>query len=655
MPAKFHVCQGSSCVSQGAPLLLRDIEELCHNSAEAAPYGCLGRCGKGPNVEVEDNGAKKIKEGLKTFHKVTDLVGDKVSIPSLDKDVAKLKYNLRREDDPKKQQELFGKAFALLGADAKASAAQHPWLYSTLLVLRSGTQLKASPQEALADAEWAASLEPKWPQSYLACANAQEVLGQAKAAAEHLNKALQIGRGIEVRTLRRQMQRLERKAEQQATEQGEQPIPAGEGSERAISEPSSAAPVKVPEQPGKVESKSKDVPGGATQKSSSKSKAAESKSSAKTGKSKKQSEPLKAEAPPGAESKAKTMDLSSVPEFIPWTLEEVHRLNYNCMLIRLRLRDQPELAGALCQNLSNIWHVQLKIRLPDGEDVIRSYTPASGKAALAFGCIDLMIKIYPDGKMTQHLATLRAPSTVLVSKPHSTLEVEDFPDGALMVAGGSAVTVALQVCEAVCESLQQNSKSPDAGVHLVLCNHQTVDVLFARRFLELQSMHQHRLKVVHCISHGPLPIGDALGEATWRAGRLTAAAMPSNARWKKLPAVVSGPPGLCRSAFSLLTSYGVSHVDIEVLDGLAPEESNPGESSEPAATGGVQPPKESLADKAIAETTDRGGSRTEKPTTALASWLEVAWTLASSHFCQGGGAEGAGDGVIESPGHRYEH
>eukprot|EP00971_Amphidinium_carterae_P075468 1491093-Amphidinium_carterae.1 len=49
------------------------------------------------------------------------------------------------------------------------------------------------------------------------------------------------------------------------------------------------------------------------------------------------------------------------------------------------------------QDLSSIWHIDLKVRLPDGEEVVRSYTPASDSSALSLGCIDLMVKVYPQG------------------------------------------------------------------------------------------------------------------------------------------------------------------------------------------------------------------------------------------------------------------
>merc|ERR1719277_2238445 len=110
-----------------------------------------------------------------------------------------------------------------------------------------------------------------------------------------------------------------------------------------------------------------------------------------------------------------------------------------------------------------------------------------------------MLKVYPKGKMTSYLASLRPASTVLVSAPHPTIEVEPFSQGMLMIAGGSAVTVGIQVCVAVLRLLDKQS-SPGPCV-LVLCNHTAADVLYQERLEELLSS-SPAFQVVHCLSAG---------------------------------------------------------------------------------------------------------------------------------------------------------
>merc|ERR1719330_1476647 len=125
-----------------------------------------------------------------------------------------------------------------------------------------------------------------------------------------------------------------------------------------------------------------------------------------------------------------------------------------------------------------------------------------------------------------------------------------------MIAGGSAITVALQVCEAVLR------RHPKRGqVRLVLCNRTVEDIWFPDRLEELERRHGG-FKVAHCISHGPLP--KPRGKQLWFTGRIRSevlAAMDPHLR-----AIISGPPGLCAEAAALLGKLGQRSEDIVVLD-----------------------------------------------------------------------------------------
>jgi len=592
---------------------LRDIEEVCQGAdCEVQPWGCLGRCGKGPNVEViEKSGARKIKEGVKSFSRMMEVVGDSSRISGVEKETAKLKFSLRREADTAKKDALLAQAFAKLGGNAKVAAAQYPWLYSTLLVLRSSHTMKAQPSNALDDAQQALALSPQWAQSHIACANVLESLGRAKEAAAEVKEAIQIGKGVELRALQRLLTRLERKGMQQQ-----------DGPTEAVlaTAATPAVPAAVQDKVAKTSKQEKDAVESAGKKPKKERKEKSNAQKAVT-----QAAPLQ------ATQSAEKIDLEAVPDFMPWVLDEVHSLNHNCLLMRFLLRDRPALCAALAEDLSSIWHIDLKVRLPDGEEVVRSYTPASDSSALSLGCIDLMVKVYPQGKMTQHLASLRPSSSVLVSKPQCTLDPVEFPSGLVMVAGGSAVTVALQVCEAVCKFLhtmpaKQMEPPAQRGVHLVLCNHLTVDVLYARRFTELQVQYPEILQVVHCISRGPVPIGAALGEATWRSGRFRMAALPSKS-FNKLPAVVSGPPGLCRSALDALLAFGIPRLRVEVLDPYVMD----------ITENHDQVLKEEIAShaKPIHGSSSREEARASlgAPASQFSAIFNTAWAMASGRLC----------------------
>merc|ERR1719183_283985 len=112
-----------------------------------------------------------------------------------------------------------------------------------------------------------------------------------------------------------------------------------------------------------------------------------------------------------------------------------------------------------------------------------------------------MVKVYATGRMTRYLASLQAGATIQASaRPEPTItDVSKLSKGVLMVAGGSAVTVALQICAA---ALRYGGPRGGPPVRLVLCNHSVEDVLFRVRFDAMLKCCP-AFTLVHCIS-GPV-------------------------------------------------------------------------------------------------------------------------------------------------------
>jgi len=180
MPTKINVCLNASCSSYGAQSLVRDIEELANGECDVEEWGCLGRCGKGPNVELAfSSGEKRIVEGVVDWKNTLALVRDEAEceVPSKVKKLCKMKYEIRRAEDPAKRNEKLQKAFDFLGGEDTTAAAAEPMLLGSLLILRSKALLKDQLADALKDAQKAAELAPTWAQSQLALAAALEASG----------------------------------------------------------------------------------------------------------------------------------------------------------------------------------------------------------------------------------------------------------------------------------------------------------------------------------------------------------------------------------------------------------------------------------------------------------------------------------------------
>jgi cytochrome-b5 reductase len=60
-------------------------------------------------------------------------------------------------------------------------------------------------------------------------------------------------------------------------------------------------------------------------------------------------------------------------------------------------------------------HISFCFTDGDGKQVMRSYTPVTGDETM--GYVDFVIKVYPQGKMSQHVDSLSINDTILMKGP----------------------------------------------------------------------------------------------------------------------------------------------------------------------------------------------------------------------------------------------
>jgi cytochrome-b5 reductase len=88
-------------------------------------------------------------------------------------------------------------------------------------------------------------------------------------------------------------------------------------------------------------------------------------------------------------------------------------------------------------------HIRLRATV-EGEEVVRSYTPTSSNSDKGF--FDLVIKVYPKGKMSQHVDSLKVGEFIEVLGPTGRFEYEKNKFKHIgMLAGGTGITPMLQV------------------------------------------------------------------------------------------------------------------------------------------------------------------------------------------------------------------
>ena len=136
-------------------------------------------------------------------------------------------------------------------------------------------------------------------------------------------------------------------------------------------------------------------------------------------------------------NRRRKLDLSN------WTslcLIEKESLNHNTSRYRFAL-PQPEST----LNLPLGRHLQVRVPVTpvteaNGGYAIRSYTPTEQGS----GYFDLIVKTYPQGRVSSHLASLEIGQRVEFRGPRG--DYEHQPGRLGMIAGGTGITPMLQVC-----------------------------------------------------------------------------------------------------------------------------------------------------------------------------------------------------------------
>lgn len=564
----------------GSGAIVRDIEEIAFGQkCQVEEYGCLGKCGKGPNLQLVTSTGSQIHTCVKNLKKALAICEDAdVMISDLERKVAKIKFEARREDDAEKRDGLINKAFSVLGGEA-AACKREPFLAASILLLRVKDRIKEQVADALKDAEMAVRLAPRWPQAHIALANCLESSRRSGEGAKALNEALEMGTGINKATLKRQLARLERKAKEEEAN----PPPVAEPAKQ---ESNGEKPKAKGKAKGKAKAKPKSQEGPADGEVAAQALGdaevkPEAKPKPKTSgrKEKKEQGEAKGDAK-AALKKAKAAEVVTVgeveeeeiPDFLEWSVERVIRLNHDCLNLVLTcsnqiLQRQPD--------VGDLWHVDFLKEGSIGElPLKRAYTPVSNFEAYKCGTLDIMIKVYPNGQMTRYLASLRPGSQLLVSQPAYTLKLNEDLLGLVIIAGGSAVTVALQICE-----VQLKRLKPSVLVHLFLCNRTIEDVLYRPQFDELLAQYSN-FRMVHCLSRGQVPAFDE-GKAEWRTGRIAQDVIAETD--PRTLAIVSGPMGLCQAALDLWAKLGRSEETMRVMDELPPVPDGEDDGEQPAA------------------------------------------------------------------------
>lgn len=196
MARAIQVCTSTDCMSKGAKHVWKDLEDICSGTGcEVNGATCLNHCGKGPNVEIRMKGKEpKVIEKVDTFKAMEKILKSEVGVEMKkpERQLAEIKYELRRGKSAPDRMSKMQKAFQILGGEEKAGSTDAR-LASQLFVLRAKELLDSSATKALEDAQRATELWPKASEAFLVLGLAFEKLGKWNEALEAAEKAVELG------------------------------------------------------------------------------------------------------------------------------------------------------------------------------------------------------------------------------------------------------------------------------------------------------------------------------------------------------------------------------------------------------------------------------------------------------------------------------
>ncbi|KAK4481199.1 hypothetical protein RD792_012081 [Penstemon davidsonii] len=115
--------------------------------------------------------------------------------------------------------------------------------------------------------------------------------------------------------------------------------------------------------------------------------------------------------------------------------------------------------------------------------IIRPYTPISDPDSK--GYFDLLIKVYPEGKMSQHFSSLKPGDVLEVKGPIEKLRYSpNMKKHIGMIAGGTGITPMLQIIDAILKNPDDNTQ-----VSLLYANISPDDILLKKKLDVLAATH----------------------------------------------------------------------------------------------------------------------------------------------------------------------
>ncbi|KAF2758894.1 ferredoxin reductase-like protein [Pseudovirgaria hyperparasitica] len=182
-------------------------------------------------------------------------------------------------------------------------------------------------------------------------------------------------------------------------------------------------------------------------------------------------------------------------EFQTFDLKEKTVLSHNTAIYRFALPNETDILG-----LPIGQHISLAATI-DGKEIVRSYTPISSDEDSGF--FDLIIKAYPTGNISKHMASLKVGQSMKVRGPKGAMVytpnlVRHFG----MIAGGTGITPMLQIIKAIIRGRPRNGGNDNTEVDLIFANVNPEDILL-KEDLDKLAAEDDKFRVHYVLNNPP--------------------------------------------------------------------------------------------------------------------------------------------------------
>ncbi|KAJ6693887.1 hypothetical protein OIU85_004654 [Salix viminalis] len=139
-------------------------------------------------------------------------------------------------------------------------------------------------------------------------------------------------------------------------------------------------------------------------------------------------------------------------------------------------------------------HISCRGKDSQGEEVIKPYTPTTLDSDV--GKFELVIKMYPQGRMSHHFRELQVGDYLAVKGPKGRFRYQPGQVRVFgMIAGGSGITPMFQVARAILENPNDKTK-----VHLIYANVSYEDILLREELETLAEKYSSHFNVYYVLN-----------------------------------------------------------------------------------------------------------------------------------------------------------